>query len=74
VALMPLAVDAVLGLTGLWANTLVSRTLTGLLAGGLGTIYLLPAATVAAAELRTMGTINRRLDSAETVDGSEGVA
>ncbi|MDP7113548.1 MAG: DUF2085 domain-containing protein [Myxococcota bacterium] len=74
VALMPLAVDAVLGLSGLWANTAVSRTLTGLLAGGLGTIYLLPAATVAAAELRLMGSTNRRLDGRETVDCSEGIA
>ena len=32
-ALIPLALDWVLGVTGLWANTPTSRTLTGVLAG-----------------------------------------
>ena len=34
VALTPLAIDWILGVTGLWANTPTSRTLTGALAGG----------------------------------------
>ena len=71
--LAPLAVDSVLGMTGLLPNTFVSRTLTGLIAGGLGAIYLLPAATVVAGELRLARETKARHDGRETVDGAEGV-
>ena len=51
VGLLPLALDAVLGLAGLWDNSHGSRGLSGLLAGAVGTIYLLPAANRAALEI-----------------------
>ncbi len=73
-ALAPLALDALLGLVGLWPNTGTSRTLTGLFAGVLGAIYLLPAATVAARELHEHRRTNGGLGGREAAGGTEGTA
>jgi len=41
-ALLPTAIDFTLGLTGLWANTHLSRSLTGAWLGGWLVFYLVP--------------------------------
>lgn len=71
--LVPLGLDATLGLLGLWHNTHGSRALTGLLAGVAGTIYLLPAATRAALEIIETRQRHRPLAGGETADASERI-
>ncbi len=73
IALAPLALDALLGLAGVWSNTFVSRTATGLFAGALGAFYLLPAATRLGLEI-----VEQRRDSTvrrvgRTAEGTERV-
>lgn len=72
--LAPLALDATLGLLGLWHNTHGSRALTGLVAGVTGTIYLLPAATRAVLEIRERRERRRSLARGGIVGPTENIS
>jgi uncharacterized membrane protein len=50
--LAPLAADAVLDALGLWTSTMLSRTLTGLTAGAVMALFLLPGIISAVLEWR----------------------
>lgn len=43
ISLIPISIDWLLGVTGIWSNTHLSRLLTGLILGGACTFYLVPA-------------------------------
>jgi uncharacterized membrane protein len=50
--LAPLAADAIAGMAGVWTSTFVSRASTGLVAGALAALFVLPAFTQAIWEIR----------------------
>jgi len=66
-AAVPTSVDFLLGVTGLWENTHLSRFLTALLAGAAAAFYVVPGAVGLAG--RAAGRVVGRLESREAGRG-----